>query len=603
MRFSRVKAALAAAALAAAVATGAEFGLRALGRTLNVAPPLAPASGAPLEGGLWCLGDSFTQGGGAPPGAGFPERLDELLRRSGSSLRVVNLGFGGSNSSQQLALLESSLPRGNPRVVVYMGGGNDSWSVIGADRRLLLDVYGVPGVVYAALQRSRLFRVGVYVAGSLARGLKPALRGWTEPHPHDVASLLRMNQTGQVIELLDGRPALSAQLELFLAGALFAQRRYARAERLFSGLEPRLDSARLPVSLSLWAAEAGRLRGRPVEETLSSLERAAPGPRRPPSEAAAYWLGRGWAEAAAGRRAAAERAFVRAREAIGAEGAIGAEEAQLFLVDEAQGWSSLLAGRAAEAARRFRRVESADPQALFAPPFWAWVGAAWLAAGGRDEPSFAWALGALRATHPEPRWDDDPLAGAWICAVLARDARLRGDQPAAARWRARGLALHPLRTLREGGETEPVPLDLPARSFLESLPPVHFLAHLADDPSLSFLRRALRRMLALSRRRGFRLALMTYPSSQHDGANAVLREFARENGLELVDLPRLVGDIHADRGIRSEDGVHPNAQGYARIAAALQRSLKLPVDPGVSSAAAQPRVAGGGRIARERPRP
>ena len=77
---------------------------------------------------ILCIGDSWTAG---QPSGNYPDDLQEALNIPNSrvSFRVVNLGFGGSNSSQGMRLLIKNLPKYHPDMVIAMIGNNDHWNL------------------------------------------------------------------------------------------------------------------------------------------------------------------------------------------------------------------------------------------------------------------------------------------------------------------------------------------------------------------------------------------------------------------------------------------------------------------------------------------
>lgn len=104
------------------------------------------------------------------------------------------------------------------------------------------------------------------------------------------------------------------------------------------------------------------------------------------------------------------------------------------------------------------------------------------------------------------------------------------------------------------------------------------------DESFELLRRDLERIHALTRERGVRLVLLTYAEypvggavtdaqRNHAGVNRVLRRFAREHDLPLVDAAsaiaaRLAEGAPPDRYFHP-DGSHPTPAGYEVIAERL----------------------------------
>jgi len=73
---------------------------------------------------LMVLGDSLVAGYGLPPGQGFPEQLEGLLREAGRDVTVINAGVSGDTTAGGVARLDWSLAD-NPQAVIIVLGGND----------------------------------------------------------------------------------------------------------------------------------------------------------------------------------------------------------------------------------------------------------------------------------------------------------------------------------------------------------------------------------------------------------------------------------------------------------------------------------------------
>ncbi len=72
------------------------------------------------------LGDSITAGYGVKREESYPQRLAELLRKSGRSIEVINGAESGSLSSSVDSRLKFYLKRFKPDVVLIASGGNDA---------------------------------------------------------------------------------------------------------------------------------------------------------------------------------------------------------------------------------------------------------------------------------------------------------------------------------------------------------------------------------------------------------------------------------------------------------------------------------------------
>lgn len=64
------------------------------------------------------LGDSFTEGVGAPPDSSYPRILESLLHASDSSVQVTDAGIGGSDIFFEYKLLQHLMQKYKPDVVI-----------------------------------------------------------------------------------------------------------------------------------------------------------------------------------------------------------------------------------------------------------------------------------------------------------------------------------------------------------------------------------------------------------------------------------------------------------------------------------------------------
>jgi len=73
---------------------------------------------------ILCLGNSYTQGAGAPRGESYPDQLQRLFDEepSGKKIRVKNGGVGGQNSAELLELLEDSIKKVKPDLIILQTG-------------------------------------------------------------------------------------------------------------------------------------------------------------------------------------------------------------------------------------------------------------------------------------------------------------------------------------------------------------------------------------------------------------------------------------------------------------------------------------------------
>lgn len=77
---------------------------------------------------ILCIGDSWTAG---QPSGNYPDELQKALNtiNVNRQFRVINLGFGGSNSSQGIQVLIKNLSKYHPDMVIAMIGNNDHWNL------------------------------------------------------------------------------------------------------------------------------------------------------------------------------------------------------------------------------------------------------------------------------------------------------------------------------------------------------------------------------------------------------------------------------------------------------------------------------------------
>ncbi len=99
----------------------------------------APAAGAsPRAFTILCLGDSFTEGVGAPEEMSYPRQLERLLQRKfgAGAYRVINEGRLGYNTRMVLERVdrEHLLERYRPQLVLLLLGGANSWNLEGYER-------------------------------------------------------------------------------------------------------------------------------------------------------------------------------------------------------------------------------------------------------------------------------------------------------------------------------------------------------------------------------------------------------------------------------------------------------------------------------------
>jgi hypothetical protein len=97
--------------------------------------PSAPPVGSGEQGNIHCYGGSTTSGHNVGDEETFPHYLEELLRRSDDSIRVLNFGAGNHTSLHaSLHLLDHCLAGRTPRTAIMFNGVNDLlYAASGAD--------------------------------------------------------------------------------------------------------------------------------------------------------------------------------------------------------------------------------------------------------------------------------------------------------------------------------------------------------------------------------------------------------------------------------------------------------------------------------------
>ena len=90
-----------------------------------------PAGAAELS--ILAFGDSLTAGYGLPPGEGFPEKLEQALKKSGHDVRVMNAGVSGDTSTAGLERLDWVLTSEIDGAIVELGA-NDALRGIDPER-------------------------------------------------------------------------------------------------------------------------------------------------------------------------------------------------------------------------------------------------------------------------------------------------------------------------------------------------------------------------------------------------------------------------------------------------------------------------------------
>ena len=96
---------------------------------LHVAYPVKISQANRGEFNILCLGDSFTQGFGAPFGLSYPEQLESLLRKKAPNSKIRVFKEFNINSSVVLKNLPNNILKYKPDLIIIMSGCNDRWSL------------------------------------------------------------------------------------------------------------------------------------------------------------------------------------------------------------------------------------------------------------------------------------------------------------------------------------------------------------------------------------------------------------------------------------------------------------------------------------------
>jgi len=105
--------------------------------------------------------------------------------------------------------------------------------------------------------------------------------------------------------------------------------------------------------------------------------------------------------------------------------------------------------------------------------------------------------------------------------------------------------------------------------------------------SLDAMRKNLTAMIRRSRAAGARVLLLgirlppNYGSVYIDRFTGVYRQAAHDTGVALV--PKILAGVGERRDLMQEDGIHPNAQGHARVLENVWPTLKPMLDARVST--------------------
>ena len=112
-------------------------------RVVGVVYSLQTKQGHPVkrEPGTYvilCLGDSFTEGSGAPKGKGYPVQLEDLFRKKcpEKKIKVINKGASTLNTGEILEGFDETVNTVNPSVITILAGAANGWNSYGYGKYL-----------------------------------------------------------------------------------------------------------------------------------------------------------------------------------------------------------------------------------------------------------------------------------------------------------------------------------------------------------------------------------------------------------------------------------------------------------------------------------
>jgi acyl-CoA thioesterase I len=85
-------------------------------------PSLPATADRPVR--IVVIGDSIAAGFGLLFSPAFPERLEQVLRKKGYAVTVVNAGVSGDTVADGLARLDKSVPEGTDALIIELGGND-----------------------------------------------------------------------------------------------------------------------------------------------------------------------------------------------------------------------------------------------------------------------------------------------------------------------------------------------------------------------------------------------------------------------------------------------------------------------------------------------
>ena len=112
-----------------------EVGLRLLGfiskKDIGV-PAQSFVAGKAKPYVILCLGNSFTEGVGAPPQMSYPAQLQRMCdgKMQGKNIVVINKGESAQNSAELLIKLNSNINTYNPDLIILQTGQPNEWNYL-----------------------------------------------------------------------------------------------------------------------------------------------------------------------------------------------------------------------------------------------------------------------------------------------------------------------------------------------------------------------------------------------------------------------------------------------------------------------------------------
>ncbi len=525
------------------------------------------------EGAILCVGDSHTFGIGAPEGRSYPDQLREKLKQGGDPREVVNIGLPGLATHEMLPRLHDAVAKSKPSCVLFLGGTNDLYrgdtllQVGAADTSLAARAHAL----LSRLRTFRMVKAGVRILKhDVAR---PEYGGAAEPLPDPTKISAEQWDAEYARAEIAGGKAVFPWVRFFFTLeksdlAMRAFEAFARSNECAltrEALRYPLDDYRW--ELSILAGEdppalsaAGRtgvaldyarfteaftaLRTGQTKEAVTLLDSLKPQFNNPWSSGFLA-LHHAWA-------ALMERDFVRAD-----------AELQVILppledISPSIGIYHALGGGAV--AHLLRDGESRLEPWLARHPIW----------------------------KERYWWPQSPYGHEWMVIAEWVDALKGCDQKAVDQAKGnsnyrfgavprtaplRWLVDHPNATFAD--VVQQMPIDAPRISWFG---PLGLFYRFINDEEADRLMRPVFEELATSARAGsFDVVLLTYLDYQTK-ANGVLRQFAAEFDLPIVDMQAAydVRELEADAQHRyfSADRAHPNEAGYELMARAVYEKLR-----------------------------